>query len=92
MYLRQYFSQYVAHVLVAAQSNKIDESAEVVLIAKTLDSKYQALEDEIHKIHTYETPCVFAIPVTHVAKSITTGSRASWNNTTRPRPTQNRIY
>ncbi len=50
------------------KENKIDESEEVVLIAKTIESKYQALEDEIYKIHTYETPCVFSIPVTHVAK------------------------
>src|SRR3989339_889147 len=50
------------------KANKIDESTEVVLIVKTLEPKYQALEDEIHKIHTYDTPCDFAIPVTHVAK------------------------
>lgn len=50
------------------KSDKIEEANEVVLIAKTLESKYQDLEDEVHKIHTYEIPCVFAIPVTHVAK------------------------
>ena len=50
------------------KSKTIDESKEVVLIVKTLESKYQAVEDEIHKIHTYDVPCVFAIPVTHVAK------------------------
>ena len=50
------------------KSGKIDESKEVVLIAKTIESKYQALEDEVHKIHTYEVPCVFAIPVKQVAK------------------------
>jgi periplasmic divalent cation tolerance protein len=50
------------------KSGKIDESKEVVLIAKTVDSKYQTLEDEVHEIHTYDVPCVFAIPVKHVAK------------------------
>ena len=50
------------------KSGKIDESKEVVLIAKTIEKKYQELEDEIHKIHTYDVPCVFAIPVQHVAK------------------------
>jgi len=50
------------------KSGKIDESREVVLIAKTIESKYQALEDEVHKIHSYEVPCVLAIPVKHVAK------------------------
>lgn len=43
-------------------------TCEIVLIAKTLEHKYQALEDEVHKIHTYEVPCVFSIPVTYVAK------------------------
>lgn len=50
------------------KSGTIDESKEVVLIAKTIESKYQGLEDEVHKIHTYDVPCVFAIPVQHVAK------------------------
>lgn len=50
------------------KSGKIDESKEVVLIAKTVESKYRSVEDEVHKIHTYEVPCVFAIPVKHVAK------------------------
>jgi len=50
------------------KSGKIDESKEVVLIAKTIEAKYQALEDEVHKIHTYEVPCVIAIPVQHIAK------------------------
>lgn len=50
------------------KSGKIDESKEVVLIAKTIESKYQKLENEIHKIHTYEIPCIFAIPVQHVDK------------------------
>lgn len=50
------------------KSGKIDESKEVVLIAKTIEKNYQELEDEVHKIHTYDVPCVFAIPVKHVAK------------------------
>lgn len=50
------------------KSGKIDEGKEVVLIAKTIEKNYQQLEDEVHKIHTYDVPCVFAIPVQHVAK------------------------
>ena len=46
----------------------IDESREVVLIAKTVESKYPHLEVEVAKVHTYDTPCIFAIPVKHVAK------------------------
>lgn len=50
------------------KSNKIDESEEVVMIIKTIKSKYQELEKEICKIHSFETPCVVAIPVTNVNK------------------------
>lgn len=50
------------------KSGKIDESKEVVLIAKTLESKYALLEKEVAKIHTYDVPCIFSLPVTHVSK------------------------
>ena len=51
------------------KSGTIDESKEVVLIAKTIESKYKELESEVAKVHTYDVPCIFAIPVQHVAKS-----------------------
>lgn len=47
---------------------EIEEAKEAVLIIKTLDSKYQAIENEIRKIHTYEVPCIFSIPVKSVSK------------------------
>ncbi len=50
------------------KSGQIDESSEVVLLAKTIESKYKTLEEEIHKIHTWDTPCVIAIPTVHVSK------------------------
>lgn len=50
------------------KSGIIDESKEVVLLAKTIESKYKLLEDEVSKIHTYDVPCIFAIPVHYVAK------------------------
>lgn len=50
------------------KSGIIDESKEVVLIAKTIESRYPQLEDEVHSIHSYDVPCIFAIPVKHVAK------------------------
>lgn len=46
---------------------KIESSKEVVLIAKTTKSKYMQLEKEVIKIHSYDTPCVLAIPVDHIA-------------------------
>ena len=50
------------------KSGKIDESKEVVLIAKTIEGKYEDLEKEVSKIHSSDTPCIFSILVTHVAK------------------------
>ena len=50
------------------KENKIDESKEVVMIVKTLEKKYEELEKEIYKIHTYEVPCIIAIPTYKVNK------------------------
>ena len=50
------------------KTNIIDESKEVVLITKTTEKKYQELEDEVQKIHSYEVPCIIAIPTAHVSK------------------------
>ncbi len=50
------------------KSGKIDESKEVVMIIKTLENKYDELEKEIYKIHTYDTPCIIALPVHKVNK------------------------
>ena len=48
------------------KSNKIDEGHEAVLIAKTIEYNYKALEDEVLKVHSYDTPCVIALPTAHV--------------------------
>lgn len=50
------------------KENKLDESKEVVLLVKTLQGKYEKLEKEIYKIHTYDTPCIIAIPTYKVNK------------------------
>jgi len=50
------------------KENKIDESKEVVMIIKTLNRKYEELEKEIYKIHTYDVPCIIAIPTYKVNK------------------------
>lgn len=51
------------------QENIIDESSEeVVLIAKTIESKYLELEKQVIKLHIYDTPCIIAIPTSHVSK------------------------
>ena len=48
------------------KSNTIDTSSEVVLILKTIESKYEQLELEISKVHSFDTPCILALPVKHV--------------------------
>lgn len=50
------------------KENKIDESEEVVMIVKTLQDRYEELEKEIYKIHTYDIPCIIAIPTYKVNK------------------------
>lgn len=51
-----------------AKSRAIDESKEVLLIAKTLESKFKDLETEIYKVHPYDVPCIIAIPTQHVGE------------------------
>ena len=48
------------------KSNILEQGKEVVLIAKTIESKYNALENEVKKIHSYDVPCIIAIPTAHV--------------------------
>lgn len=50
------------------KENKLDGTKEVVMIVKTLKRKYEDLEKEIYKIHTYEVPCIIAIPTYKVNK------------------------
>lgn len=50
------------------KANKIDSSKEVVMIIKTLKKKYQEIEKEICKIHSFNIPCIIALPVYKVNK------------------------
>jgi periplasmic divalent cation tolerance protein len=47
-------------------SGKLEENDEVILLVKTMESKYKQLEKKIHEIHSYQTPCILALPVLHV--------------------------
>lgn len=49
------------------KSGEIDNSKENVLIVKSTLDKYEKIEEEIIKIHSYDTPCILAIPVLAVA-------------------------
>jgi periplasmic divalent cation tolerance protein len=43
---------------------EIERAREVLLIAKTISAKYAALESEVVKLHSYETPEIVAFPLT----------------------------
>ena len=43
---------------------KVERQREVLLIAKTLSSKFAELEREVVKLHSYETPEIVAFPLT----------------------------
>lgn len=43
--------------------NEICEDTEAVLIAKTTDNKVAALTERVKELHSYECPCVAALPI-----------------------------
>lgn len=42
---------------------KIEQDQEIVLIAKTTRSQLQALTQHVTQLHSYEVPCVVALPI-----------------------------
>jgi periplasmic divalent cation tolerance protein len=42
---------------------KVQEDAEVVLIAKTTDSLVSQLIDKVKSLHSYDCPCIVSLPV-----------------------------
>jgi periplasmic divalent cation tolerance protein len=44
--------------------DKIERQREVLLIAKTVGSRFSELESEVRALHSYETPEIVAFPVT----------------------------
>ena len=50
------------------KSDKIEESNETILIVKTLENKFDAIEQEVLRLHSSDTPCLIAIPTVNVAK------------------------
>jgi len=43
--------------------DKINEEKEFVVIAKTLEEKFDEMKGEIKKVHSYEVPCILKIEV-----------------------------
>lgn len=44
--------------------DKMQESCEVAMIAKTLESAFTRLAKKIREIHPYDCPCIVAMPIT----------------------------
>ncbi|MBI4144761.1 divalent-cation tolerance protein CutA [Candidatus Woesearchaeota archaeon] len=42
---------------------KVHQDKEVLLIVKTFDTKYKKLEAVVKKLHSYEVPCIIAVPI-----------------------------
>lgn len=46
----------------------INNDSEFVLILKTVEKKFRKVEEEIKKVHSYESPCIISIKVTDANK------------------------
>jgi len=56
---------------------KIEHANEVLLIAKTLNSKFAELEKEVRSAHSYDTPEIVAFPLSAVSNPYLDWLRAS---------------
>jgi periplasmic divalent cation tolerance protein len=48
---------------------KIIKDKEFILIIKTRDENFEAVEKRIGELHSYKIPCIVALPVSKVAKN-----------------------
>ncbi len=51
------------------KADKLEEETETVLLVKTLEGKFEAIESEVRKLQTYDTVTVFSYPVTKVSQN-----------------------
>lgn len=51
------------------RSGKIVEGKEALLLVKTLKDRYENVEREVKRLHSYSTPAIFAIPVVNVEQN-----------------------
>lgn len=47
--------------------HKVTQVAETLLLVKTFESKWEELEKEVLKNHTYDTPEIIGIPLSHIS-------------------------
>ena len=50
------------------KSKAIDSARETVLLAKTLETKWKAIEKLVHKLHSDEVPDLLAIPIRNISQ------------------------
>ncbi len=48
------------------KKDKIEKAKEAVLLVKTIKSKFNQIEKEVTKIHSYKVPCIFSIKIDDV--------------------------
>jgi periplasmic divalent cation tolerance protein len=46
-------------------NDAVQKEEEAVLIAKTTVSVFPRLEERVRKIHSYDCPCIIALPIAH---------------------------
>ncbi|MDI6400506.1 divalent-cation tolerance protein CutA [Balneolaceae bacterium ANBcel3] len=44
--------------------NNIEKEKEIVVLAKTTSVRYPALEQRVKELHSYDCPCIVALPIT----------------------------
>lgn len=47
----------------------IEQTSESILLCKTLPDRFDEIEREAKKIHSYKNPAIFSLPVLHVSDS-----------------------
>lgn len=48
---------------------KLQQEKETLLLLKTFDTHFKRIEQMIKKIHSYDTPCIIAVPIAHAEKT-----------------------
>ncbi|WP_066973431.1 divalent-cation tolerance protein CutA [Methanobrevibacter filiformis] len=49
--------------------NNIEKDKETILLIKTLEENVEKVINRIKEIHSYENPCILAIPISNVSDS-----------------------
>jgi periplasmic divalent cation tolerance protein len=48
--------------------NKICQETETILIAKTRESNFEAVQNKVKQLHSYSCPCIVAVPIVNASK------------------------